>query len=126
LPRAKYPSDTAQAQFFDKALAAIASAPGVRSVAAVSELPFGGGWSTGSFTVEGYTPPERSQGPWGDIRVVNEHYAEAMDIPLKAGRFFNPNDRIGTQEVAVIDEVMAQKFWPNASPIGKRISFDDP
>jgi putative ABC transport system permease protein len=126
LPRAKYPSDTAQIQFFDRALAAMATSRGVKSVAAVSEMPFAGGWSTGSFSVEGYTPPERSQGPWGDIRIVNENYIEAMDIPLRSGRFFTANDRQGSQSVAVIDEVMAQKFWPNANPIGKRLTFDNP
>jgi putative ABC transport system permease protein len=126
LPRAKYPSDTAQIQFFDRALAAMATSRGVKSVAAVSEMPFAGGWSTSSFSVEGYTPPERSQGPWGDIRIVNENYIEAMDIPLRSGRFFTANDRQGSQSVAVIDEVMAQKFWPNANPIGKRLTFDEP
>lgn len=125
LPNAKYPSDTAQIQFFDRALAAIGSARGVKSVAAVSVMPFSGGWSTSSFTVEGFTPAERSQGPWGDIRVVNEDYIQAMDIPIKAGRFFHANDRQGSQEVAVIDEVMAKKFWPGANPLGKRITFDE-
>jgi putative ABC transport system permease protein len=126
LPRAKYPSDTAQIQFFDRALPAIAAAPGVKAVAAVSELPFGGGWSTGSFTVEGYTPPERTQGPWGDIRVVNEDYFDAMGIPIKEGRSFTASDKQGRQFVAVIDEEMAKKFWPNKSPLGKRITFDTP
>ena len=124
LPRSRYPSDTVQIQFFDRALAAIRNAPGVKSVAAVSVLPFSGGWSTGSFTVEGYTPPENSQGPWGDIRIVNEDYFDAMDIKVVKGRAFAASDIQGSQQVAVIDEVMAKKFWPETDPIGKRITFD--
>jgi putative ABC transport system permease protein len=125
LPAAKYPSDTVQIQFFDRALQAISSAPGVKQVAAVSVLPFSGGWSTGSFSVEGYTPPARSQGPWGDIRIVNETYFDAMGIPLQQGRSFTAADHQGTQNVAVIDEEMAKKFWPGTSPLGKRLTFDN-
>jgi putative ABC transport system permease protein len=126
LPATKYDNDTARIQFFDRALAAIGQVPGVRGVGAVSVLPFGGGWSTGSFTVEGYTPPENQAGPWGDIRIVNEDYAQAMGIELKRGRFLQASDRMGGQDVVVVDEVMAERYWPGADPIGKRITFDSP
>ncbi|MEO5510077.1 MAG: ABC transporter permease [Longimicrobiales bacterium] len=125
LPNSKYPSDTTQIQFFDRAIASIATVPGVTGVAAVTVMPFSGGWSTGSFTVEGFTPRENQQGPWGDIRIVNEGYAEAMGIPMVAGRFFNSGDRQDGQQVAVVDEEMVKRFWPGADPVGKRITFDD-
>jgi predicted permease len=125
LPGSKYTSDTMQIQFFDRALADIATVPGVKSVAAASVLPFSGGWSTGSFTVEGFTPAQNQQGPWGDIRVVNEGYHEAMGIPLKAGRYFTAADKAGSVPVVLVDEEMVKRFWPNTDPVGKRITFDD-
>ena len=45
--------------------------PGVIGVGGTSVMPFGGSWSTGSFEIEGYQPPENQPGPWGDIRIVS-------------------------------------------------------
>ena len=125
LPTAKYTSDTTRAQFFDETLAAIARIPGVAGVAASSVLPFSGGWSTSSFTVEGYTVPEGQPSPWGDFRIVNEDFASAMDIDVLEGRFFTDADRMGGLPVVVVDEVLAKKYWPNGSAVGKRITYDE-
>jgi putative ABC transport system permease protein len=126
LPPTKYPSDTARIAFWDRTLAAIGTVPGVRSVAATSVLPFGGGWSTGSFSVEGYTPKPGENNPWGDIRVASAGFAEALGIPLRRGRFISEQDRAGSQEVVVVDDEMVRRYWPDTDPIGKRIFFGGP
>jgi ABC-type antimicrobial peptide transport system permease subunit len=46
-----------------------------------------------------------------------------MQIPLVGGRWFNATDRMGAQQVAVIDTRLAKRYWPNQNPIGQRISF---
>jgi putative ABC transport system permease protein len=125
LPAMRYTNDTTRIQFFDRVLSAMSNSPGVRGVAAVSTMPFAGSWSTSSFTVEGYTVPENQPGPWGDIRIVNEDYASAMGIPVTRGRFFTANDRADGQPVAVVDEELVRRYWPDTDPIGKRITFDD-
>jgi predicted permease len=55
---------------------------------------------------------------------VDHNYLTAMGIPLKQGRFFTEQDDQRSQPVVVIDEVLAQKYFPNANPIGKRINYE--
>jgi len=126
LPRTKYGSDTAQIQFFDRAIAAVAAVPGVRAVGATTDMPFGGGWSTGSFSIEGYTPAPNQPGPWGDIRVVSPGFHQAMRMPLRAGRHLSAGDREGSRLVAVIDDEFVKKYFRGQDPIGKRITRGDP
>jgi predicted permease len=126
LPPAEYPNDTVRAAFFDAVLARIAAVPGVLGAGSTSVLPFGGSWSTSSFTVEGYTVPDGGVNPWGDIRIVSDGFAEALRIPIVAGRFFDSRDRDGSTAVTVVDEELVRRYWPDQDPIGKRITFDDP
>ena len=126
LPPTKYPSDTAQAAFFDQALAAIERVPGVTGVGATTVMPFGGSWSTGSFDIEGYQPPENQPGPWGDIRIVSPRFFETLRIPLLRGRYLSDEDRDGSRLVAVIDQEFVRRYWPENDPIGKRFTFGPP
>ncbi len=126
LPATKYPNDTVRVAFFDRLLAQLAAVPGVRAVGTTQVLPFGGSWSTNSFSVEGYTVPQGQNGPWGDLRIVSPTYAQAMKIPLLKGRFLSDQDGLNAPRVVVIDEEMAKRYWPDADPIGKRITFSDP
>ena len=126
LPPARYPSDTQQIAFFDQVLPALAATPGVRSVGSTSIIPFGGNWSTSSFEVEGYQPPQGQPGPWGDIRIVSPTFFAALRIPLRQGRLLTEQDRAGGPMVAVVDEELAHRYWPNADPIGKRITYGPP
>jgi predicted permease len=126
LPSIQYPDEQAQRAFFDRALERIAAAPGVEAVGATTTLPFGGSWSTGSFNVEGYTPGENEQNPWGDIRWVSPGFARAMRIPILEGRFLDDSAGPDSPLVVVVDERMTERFWPDQDPIGKRITRDDP
>jgi putative ABC transport system permease protein len=82
----------------------------------------------GSFNVEGYTPPQNAQGPWGDIRMVSPGFFETLNIPLVRGR------TLGSQDVnpdgpyaAVVDDEFARRFYAEGvDPIGKRIWFGNP
>jgi predicted permease len=126
LPAAKYPSDTTQIAFFDAVLPRIAQVPGVQTVGATSVLPFGGGWSTASFEIEGYQQPEGQPSPWGDFRAVSPGFFETMRIPLLKGRVLNDGDRMGSPPVVVIDDEFVRRYWPRENPIGKRITFGPP
>jgi predicted permease len=123
LPAARYPTDTSRVAFWDQAIPRIAAVHGVKSVGATTVLPFGGNWSTGTFNVEGYTPKDNENSPWGDIRIVTPGFAEALGIPLRKGRFLNDGDRLGSPPVVVVDDEMVQRYWPDTDPIGKRIYF---
>jgi putative ABC transport system permease protein len=126
LPQIRYPSDTAQIGFFDQVFPAIAQVPGVIAAGGTSVMPFGGSWSTGSFDIEGYEPPEDQPGPWGDIRVVSPSFFETLRIPLLRGRYLTDEDRAGSRQVAVIDQEFVRRYWPNENPLGKRFTFGPP
>jgi putative ABC transport system permease protein len=122
LSPSKYRSDTSWRAYFDDVVPRIAAVPGVRSVGGTSELPFSGSWSTGSFNVEGYQAPPNQPGPWGDIRIVTDDFFSTMGMRVIRGRTFGPGDRASSVRVAVVDEEMVKRFWPNEDPIGKRIT----
>jgi putative ABC transport system permease protein len=125
LPPTKYKDEPSKINFFTAARQRIAALPGVVSVGATSNIPFGPNWGTGSFTVEGYQPPKGQPGPWGDLRLVTPGYLEAIRVPVLRGRLLNDNDRADSMPVVVVDAEMVRRFWPNTDPVGKRITFDD-
>jgi predicted permease len=122
LPKAQYATGVQQIALFDRALARVAAVPGVHAVGATSVLPFGGSWSTSGFAIEGYVPPPKQPGPWGDIRIVSPDFFRALDVPLLKGRVFTDQDGPGAVKVTVIDEEMVRRYWPHADPIGHRIN----
>ena len=126
VPGSRYESDTARIQYFDRAIEAVRAVPGVTDVGITSTLPFGGSWSTGSFRVEGYQPPPNTPGPWGDQRVVNPSFFTTLKVPLVKGRYFNEQDGTTGNQVVVVDAEMVRRYWPDADPIGKRVTFNDP
>ena len=125
LPGAKYRSDTALVQYFDRAIETVRAVPGVTDVGLTSTLPFGGSWSTGSFSVEGYQPPAGKPGPWGDQRTVSPGFFTTLKVPLIKGRLFTEQDGATGPQVVIVDEEMVKRYWPNVDPIGKRLTFND-
>jgi putative ABC transport system permease protein len=123
LPQVKYPTDTSQELFTAQLMPRLNALPGVRAAGSTSVLPFGGGWSTASFMIEGLTVPPGQNGPWGDIRTVTPRFFDALRIPLIKGRLFTDQDRAGALPVVVIDQEFAKKYFANTDPIGKRITF---
>ncbi|MFL5616248.1 MAG: ABC transporter permease [Gemmatimonadaceae bacterium] len=124
LPNAKYPNDTIRQQFFESMIERVSHVPGVVGVGGTTTMPFGGGFSTGSFDVEGYQPATGQPGPWGDIRAVTPDFFQAMRIALVRGRSFGSQDVRSGQQVAVIDDEFMRKYYRDQDPIGKRLSFD--
>jgi predicted permease len=74
------------------------------------------------FWLDGHTRPANESGmSWGVDYIVEPDYLKVMQIGLKRGRFFTPQDDEHSPLVAVVDEVFARKFFPGQDPIGKRI-----
>ncbi len=99
--------------------------PGVSASGGVTALPLSGYFSWGGITVEGRTPPPGEKFINADQRIVGGRYFEAMNIPLLKGRLFNDQDNAEHPRVIVIDEYMAQQFWPNEDAVGKRVRIGD-
>jgi putative ABC transport system permease protein len=125
IPAAKYRSDTAVVQYWERAIETVKAVPGVTSTGITSTLPFSGDWSTGSFSVEGYQPPPGKPMPWGDQRVVSPGFFPTLKVPLVKGRNFTEQDGTTGAQVVIVDEEMVKRYWPNADPIGKRLTFND-
>jgi predicted permease len=95
--------------------------PGVSAAGSITSLPLSEMFAWGPITIEGRTPPPGENFINADERIASGHYFEAMQIPLRQGRFFSDFDTATTQKVAIIDEHFAEQYWPNEDPVGKRI-----
>jgi predicted permease len=119
----KYRDDKALANLYREIEERVAHLPGVVAEGEVSVLPLTGSVGWGSVDVEGYTPPH-GQELQVDIRVASANYFRAMEIPLRAGRFFSEHDTPELPPVAIIDEKFAKRFWPNGDAVGKHLWFE--
>lgn len=97
--------------------------PGVSASGGVTALPLSGMFAWGPITVEGRVPPPGENFINADQRIAGGDYFQAMQIPLRKGRFFNEQDTYTNPRVVIVDEYMAQELWPNQEPIGKRIHY---
>jgi predicted permease len=97
------------------------SLPGVKYAGAITSLPLSQMFAWGPITVEGRVPPPGENFINADVRVVNGHYFQAMQIPLREGRFFSESDTATSPPVGIVDEYMARELWPNQSALGKRV-----
>ena len=119
----KYREDMPVINFYREIESRIAHLPGVVAEGAVSGLPLTGSVGWGGIDVEGYTPPP-GQELQADIRIASTDYFRTMEIPLRTGRFFSKDDTTEKEQVAIIDEKFAQRFWPNGGAIGKHLWFN--
>jgi len=126
LPSAKYPTPEQRVAFYDQLRHGIAGLPGVEMVGGNVALPMTNNNWTGSFRVEGFQPAPNANGPWGDFRIVTPGYFAAMGIPVERGREFDETDVMQGRKVAIVDKVLAAKYWPGQDPIGKRLGRGGP
>jgi predicted permease len=102
----------------------ISALPGVESVAA-TEVPYLSDSNTNdSFLPEG-EKPDKNAHTAEDTNHVGVHFFETMRIPIVAGRAFGSQDTETSLKVAVINQALARKRFPNANPIGRRFRMDD-
>ena len=126
LPGTRYADDAARIEFVRSTLEKASALPGVQRVAIANQLPFSGRDSNTVLSVEGRPRQEgEAMAPFYQT-AVSIGYFEALGIPLVAGRDFQETDTEGSGEVTIIDERMAHFYWPNESPLGKRLTYDIP
>jgi len=107
--------------FYDELLQKVRRLPGVESASTTGILPLSGSISWGPITIESYDVSAGQAAIQADQRTTSADYFETMKIPLVAGRFFNEQDTNDSQKVVIVDEKMARTYWPNESPIGRRL-----
>ena len=123
LPRLKYEQKPARVNFYRQAIERIGALPGVQQAGATNVLPLSRSNTDSAFSVVGQPPPEKGRAPQANFRTISPHYLEAMGIPLQRGRHITDNDHADAGRVIIINEFLANKFFPNEDPLGKRLNF---
>ena len=123
LPWKTYSSREKVGTFTKALLDKVSALPGVQSVGIGSNSPLMGGWQTG-FWREGAARPTPAQMPSSDLEVVTGDYFSTFKTPLLRGRIFNDRDTKDSPRVVIIDQAMAEQYFPGEDPIGKRLFVD--
>jgi putative ABC transport system permease protein len=126
LPETAYPKGNAVANFYQKVLQRVENLPGVESASTTSFLPLSGWGTNTAFVIEGRPPTTPDEALLSAYTVIAPNYFRTMSIPLLKGRHFTERDARGFPEVAIIDETLARRHWPDDDPIGKRIWLNPP
>ena len=124
LPGLKYPEPGEVGGFYSRLLGELKEVPGIQSIGAIDALPLSGRRSDMQFVIEGRMPGPADKLPDEEQRTVSPDYFRTMMIPVLKGRSLAESDRAGALMVVVINEALANKYFPNEDPLGKRMAFD--
>jgi len=118
-------SESQAGAFYRQMLQRVRSLPGVRSAALGEHVPLGFSSSTRNIVVEGFDMQPGQRNLTVQSNIIDDRWLSLLHIPLVRGRMFAASDVAGSSKVAIVNEAMAQLYWPNRDPIGKRIQLDD-
>ncbi|HEV8485042.1 MAG TPA: ABC transporter permease, partial [Blastocatellia bacterium] len=121
LPGRKYPQDDQRSAFFRQLIERVSTLPGVAAVGATQSLPIQSDYLLG-FNIQGRPPLAPGEGLSTNYYAVSPDYFKAMSIRVLRGRVFTEQDNKDAPRVAVINEEMARRSFPDEDPIGKRIN----
>jgi predicted permease len=120
LPISRYPDATPGA-FVGSLLERVRGIPGVAAAGVTTVIPFGDDYEASVITPEGHVS-RPGESPLSSFNsTITPGYFEAMRIPVLRGRDFDVRDTQGAAPVAIIDEWLANRYWPGQDPIGKRL-----
>jgi putative ABC transport system permease protein len=121
LTDAKYPTQATCNIFFDNLLVKVRQLPRVMSAAIVNDLPFSGGFGMNAFGIVGQPDPPLKDMPILRSQIVSTDYFRTLGIRLLQGRLFDDQDSPDTENVVVVSDEFATRFFPEQDPIGKQI-----
>jgi len=124
LPTASYPGAVQAASFYQEFKERLEGLPGVESVGGATNIPLASGASGTAFTVEDAPTPAGELPPLFWYKFVTADYFETLGIPLVAGRTFRPSDHQGDLGNVIVNTIIADRYWPDEDPLGKRIRFN--
>ncbi|HEX5706692.1 MAG TPA: ABC transporter permease, partial [Pyrinomonadaceae bacterium] len=126
LPRTKYDGEAKVVGFYRQLVERVGQLPGVESAAVANELPLmGRGWPVDVEAADRPIPPP-GQSLIADWGIVSPEYFRVLGIQLLRGRALTDADTAEGQRVVVVDEDLAQHFWPDGEAIGKQLHVVGP
>jgi predicted permease len=124
VPPRKFATSAQRSDMYERVAEQLAALPGVESVGATNDLPFGGSRSGSSFEIEG-RPPDPQLLLDAGYRTVSPGYFSTMRIRLLQGRDFSLHDNHDGVGVAVVNQAFVKKFFANEDPLRHRLKSHD-
>ena len=122
IPAQAFSEPAQEIGFYRQFIEQVRALPGVESAAAIDDLPLNGG-SNQPIQIEGRPVQAMADQPEVGVRVVTPDYFHTMRVPLLRGRDFGEQDNPTSVGAVVISQALAQRFWPNQDPVGKRLTM---
>jgi predicted permease len=126
LPSPKYKETDRMEQLYERALLNLKSAPGVQAAAIVSEVPLGGATDGTVIRVPDHPGEPGKTHPYANYSFASAGYFSVIGTPLLRGRDFQDADTLHAAPVAIINAVMAKKYWPGEDALGRQVGVGLP
>ncbi len=123
LPSNRYAEPALRVGFFEQLQESLAADPRLIHAGSVNARPLSNRWSCDSFHVADRPLPDVGEIPCAESRVVSGDYFRAMGISLRGGRLFRRQDHADSELVVLINEEMAQRYWPGGDAVGQRFKW---
>lgn len=120
-PDTKYKDPVQQEALVNRALLSIRQMPGIVSAGATTTIPLGGNYNNSVIMAEGHVMQAGESVISPNRLAVTPGYLETMGISLLRGRDFQDSDNQNSPRVVIVDQNLAQRFWPNRDPVGQRM-----
>ena len=125
LPDAAYKTPMARTNFYVQLLQRVRTVPGIKAATLTDALPANGDPPDHGFLIREDQPLPSGQSLEANVSNVDPDFFRAMQVPLIQGRFFQPNERQGQSQFAIVSQSFAHQFLPGTNPIGKHIDDDN-
>jgi putative ABC transport system permease protein len=119
----RYSKDPAILNFWQQVLDRVRPLPGVQSAALGTNIPLTDNHSRTDITIEGMALPKPGSFPHPDVHTISPDYARTLGMALERGRTFTDADNEKAPPVALVNDTLARKYWPNENPVGKRFMW---
>src|SRR5262247_1325641 len=119
---AGYPHESPQRDsYYREVLSRVRTLPGIESAGLASKIPLEGGLMIAQLQIEGRQLFEQGKGPVVDINLISPEYLQTMGIEARSGRPFSAQDGAEAPKVAIVNETIARRFFPDENPLGHRL-----
>jgi putative ABC transport system permease protein len=124
LYESRYAQPHVRTDFLRQVAERVRTLPGVKSASWVTDLPLSGSSDSDSFAIAGRPEPGPGESREAFFNIVGPGYFQTLGIPLLRGRDFTDRDTVAAPGVALINQAMVRRFWPDEDPLGKQITMN--